>query len=121
LPVHTFSTDDGDIAMKCPTEIAISDRREFELSNLGFMPLLHSKGRDYAVFMGAQSAQKPKTYFDPDANANGHANANTNANADPSTNTSADSHSHSCANSNTHTAPVYSNADSANYRFPYDH
>jgi type VI secretion system protein ImpC len=56
--------------MKCPTEIAISDRREFELSNLGFMPLLHSKGRDFAVFMGAQSCQKPKTYFDPDANAN---------------------------------------------------
>jgi type VI secretion system protein ImpC len=70
LPVHTFPTDDGDIAMKCPTEIAISDRREFELSNLGFLPLLHSKGRDFAVFMGAQSCQKPKTYFDPAANAN---------------------------------------------------
>lgn len=70
LPVHTFPTDDGDTAMKTPTEIAISDRREFELSNLGFLPLLHSKGRDFAVFMGAQSAQKPKTYFDPAANAN---------------------------------------------------
>ena len=70
LPVHTFPTDDGDIAMKCPTEIAISDRREFELSNLGFLPLLHSKGNDFAVFMGAQSCQKPKTYFDPAANAN---------------------------------------------------
>jgi len=70
LPVHTFPTDDGDVAMKCPTEIAISDRREFELSNLGFMPLLHSKGNDFAVFMGAQSCQKPKTYFDPAANAN---------------------------------------------------
>jgi type VI secretion system protein ImpC len=70
LPVHTFPTDDGDVAMKCPTEIAISDRREFELSNLGFLPLLHSKGRDFAVFMGAQSCQKPKTYFDPAANAN---------------------------------------------------
>ena len=65
LPVHTFPTDDGDVAMKCPTEIAISDRREFELSNLGFLPLLHSKGNDFAVFMGAQSCQKPKTYFDP--------------------------------------------------------
>jgi type VI secretion system protein ImpC len=75
LPVHTFPTDDGDIAMKCPTEIAISDRREFELSNLGFMPLLHSKGRDYAVFMGAQSCQKPKTYFDPAANANAELSA----------------------------------------------
>jgi type VI secretion system protein ImpC len=70
LPVHTFPTDDGDVAMKCPTEIAISDRREFELSNLGFLPLLHSKGRDFAVFMGTQSCQKAKTYFDPAANAN---------------------------------------------------
>ncbi len=69
LPVHTFPTDDGDVAMKCPTEIAITDRREFELSNLGFLPLLHSKNHDFAVFMGAQSAQKPKTYFDADANA----------------------------------------------------
>ncbi len=75
LPVHTFPTDDGDVAMKCPTEIAISDRREFELSNLGFMPLLHSKDRDYAVFMGAQSAQKPKTYYDPAANANAELSA----------------------------------------------
>ena len=75
LPVHTFPTDDGEVAMKCPTEIAISDRREFELSNLGFMPLLHSKGRDFAVFMGSQSCQKPKTYFDPAANANAELSA----------------------------------------------
>ncbi len=75
LPVHTFPTDDGDVAMKCPTEIAISDRREFELSNLGFLPLLHSKDRDFAVFMGAQSCQKPKTYFDPAANANAELSA----------------------------------------------
>ncbi|HVK15392.1 MAG TPA: type VI secretion system contractile sheath large subunit [Fimbriiglobus sp.] len=70
LPVHTFPTDDGDVAMKCPTEIAITDRREFELSNLGFLPLVHAKGKDFAVFMGTQSCQKPKTYFDPAANAN---------------------------------------------------
>jgi len=70
LPVHTFPTDEGDVAAKCPTEIAISDRREFELSSLGFLPLLHSKNRDFAVFMGAQTCQKPKTYFDDDANAN---------------------------------------------------
>src|SRR6266851_8874320 len=75
LPVHTFPTDDGDVAMKCPTEIAISDRREFELSNLGFLPLLHSKNRDFAVFMGAQSCQKPKQYFEPDANANAELSA----------------------------------------------
>jgi len=56
--------------MKCPTEIAISDRREFELSNLGFLPLLHNKDTDNAVFMGAQSCQKPQKYFDPAANAN---------------------------------------------------
>ena len=78
LPVHTFPTDDGDIAMKTPTEIAISDRREFELSNLGFMPLLHSKNRDFAVFMGSQSCQKPKTYFDPAANANAELSTKTN-------------------------------------------
>jgi type VI secretion system protein ImpC len=70
LPVHTFPTDDGGVAMKCPTEIAITDRREFELSNLGFLPLVHCKNRDFAAFMGAQSAQKPKTYFKAEANAN---------------------------------------------------
>jgi type VI secretion system protein ImpC len=70
LPVHTFPTDDGGVAMKCPTEIAITDRREFELSNLGFLPLLHCKGKDFAAFLGTQSCQKPKTYFDPAANAN---------------------------------------------------
>ena len=58
--MHTFPTDDGDVAMKCPTEIAISDRREFELSNLGFLPLLHSKGNDFAVFMGASRARSPR-------------------------------------------------------------
>lgn len=78
LPVHTFPTDDGDVAMKCPTEIAITDRREFELSNLGFLPLLHSKNEDFAVFMGAQTAQKPKTYFDPDANSNAELSAKVN-------------------------------------------
>ena len=78
LPVHTFPTDDGDVAMKCPTEIAVSDRREFELSNLGFLPLLHAKGKDFAVFMGAQSCQKPKAYFDPAANANAELSAKIN-------------------------------------------
>jgi len=70
LPVHTFPTDDGDVAMKCPTELAITDRREFELSNLGFLPLVHCKNTDYAAFLGAQSCQKPKVYFEDDANAN---------------------------------------------------
>jgi type VI secretion system protein ImpC len=75
LPIHTFPTDEGDTAMKTPTEIAISDRREFELSNLGFLPLLHSKNRDFAVFMGSQSTQKPKQYMDPDASANAELSA----------------------------------------------
>jgi type VI secretion system protein ImpC len=70
LPVHTFPTDDGGVAMKCPTEIAITDRREFELSNLGFLPLVHCKNRDYAAFMGAQSVQKPKEYMKADATSN---------------------------------------------------
>jgi type VI secretion system protein ImpC len=65
LPVHTFKTDDGDKAMKCPSEIAISDTRELELSNLGFLPLLHCKDTDYAAFLGAQSCQKPKKYLGP--------------------------------------------------------
>ncbi|HEU5406221.1 MAG TPA: type VI secretion system contractile sheath large subunit, partial [Nitrospira sp.] len=70
LPTHTFSTDDGEIAMKCPTEIAITDRREKELSDLGFIPLVHCKGTDYAAFFGAQSSQKPKKYDTDAANAN---------------------------------------------------
>jgi type VI secretion system protein ImpC len=75
LPVHTFSTDQGGVAMKCPTEVLIPDRREFELSNLGFLPLLHCKGSDYAAFLGAQSCQMPEKYFDPDANANAELSA----------------------------------------------
>ena len=70
LPTHTFSTDDGEIAMKCPTEIAITDRREKELSDLGFMPLVHCKGTDFAAFFGAQSCQKSKKYDTDAANAN---------------------------------------------------
>ena len=70
LPTHTFTTDDGDIATKCPTEIAITDRRENELAKLGFIPLSYYKGEDRAVFMGAQSTQKPQLYLDDDANAN---------------------------------------------------
>jgi type VI secretion system protein ImpC len=70
LPVHTFPTDDGGVDMKCPTEIAISDRREAELAKNGFMPLLHRKNSDYAAFIGAQSLNKPAEYDDPDATAN---------------------------------------------------
>ncbi|WP_227814958.1 type VI secretion system contractile sheath large subunit [Nitrogeniibacter aestuarii] len=70
LPTHTFRTDDGEIALKCPTEVAITDRREKELSDLGFMPLVHCKNTDYAAFFGAQSCQKPKKYDTDAANAN---------------------------------------------------
>jgi type VI secretion system protein ImpC len=70
LPTHTFPTDDGGVDMKCPTEIAISDRREAELGKNGFMPLIHKKNSDFAAFIGAQSLQKPAEYDDPDATAN---------------------------------------------------
>jgi type VI secretion system protein ImpC len=70
LPTHVFTSDDGDLDSKCPTEIGITDRREFELSNQGFLPLCHYKNTDYAVFFGAQSAQKAKKYDRPEATAN---------------------------------------------------
>jgi len=70
LPVYSFPTDDGGADMKCPTEIAISDRREAELAKNGFMPLIHKKNSDMAAFIGAQSLQKPVEYDDPDATAN---------------------------------------------------
>ena len=70
LPAHTFPTDDGGVDMKCPTEIAISDRREAELAKNGMMPLIHRKNSDSATFIGAQSLHKPVEYDDPDATAN---------------------------------------------------
>lgn len=70
LPVHSFPTDDGGVAMQCPTEIAISDRREAELAANGFMPLVHKKNTDFAAFIGAQSLHQPAVYDDPDATAN---------------------------------------------------
>src|SRR5215831_13884499 len=75
LPVHTFPTDDGGVDMKCPTEIAISDRREAELAKNGLMPLIHRKNSDFAAFIGAQSLQKPFEYDDPDATANANLSA----------------------------------------------
>ena len=75
LPTHTFPTDDGGVDMKCPTEIAISDRREAELAKNGFMPLVHKKNSDFAAFIGAQSLQKPFEYDDPDATANANLSA----------------------------------------------
>ena len=70
LPTHTFSTDEGEIAMKCPTEVAITDRREKEFADNGFIPLVHCKGSDYAAFFATQSANKAKKYDSDAANAN---------------------------------------------------
>ena len=75
LPQHIFQSDDGDLDAKCPTEIGITDRREYELSNLGFLPLCHYKNHDYAVFFGAQTTQKAKEYDRPDATANARISA----------------------------------------------
>jgi type VI secretion system protein ImpC len=70
LPVHNFYTDDGDLAMKCPTEVQITDRREKEMADQGFIPLVHSKNNDFAAFFSVQSCQKPKLYDKDAANAN---------------------------------------------------
>jgi type VI secretion system protein ImpC len=70
LPTHTFQTDEGEIAMKCPTEVAITDRREKEFADNGFIPLVHCKGTDYAAFFATQSANKAKKYDTDSANAN---------------------------------------------------
>jgi type VI secretion system protein ImpC len=70
LPTHNFATDEGDVAMKCPTEVPITDRREKELADLGFVPLVHCKGTDYAAFFSVQSCQKAKVYDTDAANAN---------------------------------------------------
>jgi type VI secretion system protein ImpC len=75
LPAYTFKTTDGDIALKCPTEVAITDRREKELSDLGFISLCHCKGTDYAAFFGGQTTQRPKVYNLDDATANANLSA----------------------------------------------
>jgi type VI secretion system protein ImpC len=75
LPAHTFRTDEGDVALKCPTEIAITDRREKELNDLGFIALCHCKGTDYAAFFGGATAQKFKAYNTDQANANARLSA----------------------------------------------
>jgi type VI secretion system protein ImpC len=75
LPTHSFSTDDGGVDTKCPTEIAISDRREGELAKAGLMPLVHRKNSDFAAFIGAQSVHQPAEYDDPAATANANLGA----------------------------------------------
>ncbi|MBL0898780.1 MAG: type VI secretion system contractile sheath large subunit [Gemmatimonadaceae bacterium] len=75
LPVHNFRTESGEIAMKCPTEVQITDRREKELADLGFAPLVHQKGTANAAFFSVQSAQKPKIYDDPAATSSSRMSA----------------------------------------------
>ncbi len=75
LPTHTFRTDEGDVALKCPTEVAITDRREKELADQGLIPLVHCKGADYAAFFSVQSANKPKKFDKAAANANARLSA----------------------------------------------
>jgi len=75
LPAHTFRTDEGDIALKCPTEVAITDRREKELADQGLIPLVHCKGTDYAAFFSVQTANKPRVYDKDAANANARLSA----------------------------------------------
>ncbi len=75
LPSHTFRTDEGDVALKCPTEIAITDRREKELADQGLVPLVHCKGTDKAAFFSIQSCNKPKVYDSDAATANARLSA----------------------------------------------
>src|ERR1700753_4125301 len=75
LPTHTFPTDDGGVDLKCPTEIAITDRREAELSKAGLISIIHRKNTDKAAFIGAQSVYKPRTYMDKEATASDNLSA----------------------------------------------
>ena len=75
LPTHTFPTDDGGVDLKCPTEIAITDRRAAEIDMVGLMPIIHRKNTDMAAFISAQSLAKPAEYDDPDATANARLSA----------------------------------------------
>jgi type VI secretion system protein ImpC len=70
LPNLTYLSEAGDIQQQCPTEVNLTDEREKELSDLGFLPLVHYKNTNYAVFIGSQTTQKPKTFTDPDATSN---------------------------------------------------
>lgn len=70
LPNLTYKSEAGDLLQQCPTEVNLTDEREKELSDLGFLPLVHYKSSNYAVFIGGQTTQKPKTFTDPDATAN---------------------------------------------------
>ena len=70
LPSYTYKSEAGDLVQQCPTEVNLTDEREKELSDLGFLPLVHYKNANFAVFMGAQTLQRPKEYTEADATAN---------------------------------------------------
>ncbi|MFY0565825.1 type VI secretion system contractile sheath large subunit [Archangium lansingense] len=75
LPIHSFHTGEGELAQKCPTEVAITDRREKELNDLGFIALCYEKGTNKAAFFGSQTANKPRRFDTPEANANAELSA----------------------------------------------
>lgn len=75
MVAHAFRTDEGDVVLKCPTEVTITDRREKELNDLGFIAIVNSKGDNFAAFFGGQTVQKPKTYDKDLANANAQLSA----------------------------------------------
>jgi type VI secretion system protein ImpC len=75
MTAHTFKTDEGDITLKCPTEVTITDRREKELNDLGFIAVVNSKGSNFAAFFGGQTVNKPKLYNKDNANANAQLSA----------------------------------------------
>lgn len=70
LPVYTYTSDAGTTELFCPTEVSITDRREKELNDLGFISLCHCKGAGKAAFFGGQTTNMPKKYFSDEANAN---------------------------------------------------
>jgi type VI secretion system protein ImpC len=75
IAAHAYKTGEGDVVLKCPTEVTITDRREKELSDLGFVALVNSKGSNFATFFGGQTANKPKVYNKDAANANAQLSA----------------------------------------------
>lgn len=70
MTAHAFKTAEGDVALKCPTEVTITDRREKELNDLGFIGIVNAKGSNYAAFFGSQTVNKPALYNKDAANAN---------------------------------------------------
>lgn len=75
MTAHVYETSEGDKVLKCPTEVTITDRREKELNDLGFIAIVNSKGSNFAAFFGGQTVNKPKLYNKDNANANAQLSA----------------------------------------------